>query len=92
MPTEQCNATVQGFADITATSAEKLDYARCISSNAEQSLIEQCKHVTDSDTLLTLLNSKPLTFGLIFVTIAVVAFAMSKIVKKQNNETKLNDR
>ena len=92
MNTEQCEVTMQGFADATATAAEKLEYSKCIEFSAEQFLIEQCKDINDSNTFLTIIDSEPLIFGLIFVTIVAVAFAMGRIVKKQNKETGLDDK
>jgi hypothetical protein len=87
MASEQCKVTMQGFADKIATSVEKLDYAKCINTIAEQSIIEQCKDITDPNTFLTFLDSEPLAFGLIFAAIAIVAFTIGKLVKQQNNET-----
>ena len=74
MPANDCEAFMKQFSDKDATDKEKLEYAQCVKDNV---------YLVSSHN--TIYENKPLMFGIIFVTILLVAFALNAYYKKSNS-------
>ena len=65
---------MKGYTDSGATDKEKLEYAQCVNDNV---------YIVGTHSVY---QNQPLMFGIIFVVIIVIAFALSAYFKRKNND------
>lgn len=72
---KSCKEFMEGFTDANATDKEKLEYAQCVNDNV---------YIVNSHSVY---DNQPLMFGIIFVIILLVAFALGTYIRhtKRNN-------
>jgi hypothetical protein len=71
-----CDEFMKGYTDAGATSKEKLEYAQCVNENV---------YIVGQNNVY---DNEPLMFGIIFLVILVVAFALGTYIKYNRKEEK----